>query len=275
MRNHNYVLMNGVTFGFAFCILGLGLPLTLYLQSALGMSALQAGLTMAPMALASIFAAPLAGRRADRSGGKDVLILGLIAYIVGMIAVVWLATPGASSLTFTLPLLLAGIGLGGINAPATSLAMREGVPRRAGAASGLCYTVRQVGQVFGGAVVGAVLQNQLASALYQQAVTASAQLPDSVRAPFVAGFAAAGNGGLEVGRGETGVPLPAGIPADVAVQLQLAAQHVFTDAFVQALRPTLAVSIGALILALVACLAVRVRPVKQDSSERPALLDAA
>src|SRR5438874_3921326 len=47
--NRNYTLMNWTALAVAFAIQGIFLPLTIYLQSVLGMSALNAGLAVAPM----------------------------------------------------------------------------------------------------------------------------------------------------------------------------------------------------------------------------------
>ena len=76
--------MNFVAAAIAFGMLGLFLPLTIYLQSVLGLTALQAGLTTAPMSLISMFIAPVAGRTADRIGGKWILFVGLALFAIGM-----------------------------------------------------------------------------------------------------------------------------------------------------------------------------------------------
>jgi hypothetical protein len=52
---------------------------------------------------------------------------------------------------------------------------------------------------------------------------------------------------LEVGRGQSGVPLPAGIPAAEAAQVRLLAHYVFAQAFINAMRPSLAVAIAVLL----------------------------
>src|SRR5213080_3080314 len=75
-HDRNYSIMNYVVMSIAFGMFGLFLPLTIFLQSVLGLSALQAGLTTAPMSLISMFVAPVAGRMADRIGGKWILFLG-------------------------------------------------------------------------------------------------------------------------------------------------------------------------------------------------------
>jgi len=69
-RNRNFTLMNWVSFTLSIGMLGIFLPLTIYLQSALGFSALKAGLTLAPASLVMIMVAPFLGRLTDKIGGK-------------------------------------------------------------------------------------------------------------------------------------------------------------------------------------------------------------
>jgi len=161
--------------------------------------------------------------------------------------VVWVASLNSGESTFTLPLILAGVGLGCTFAPMTTVTMQRVNPRLAGAASGLLNTTRQLGGAFGSAVVGAILQTRLANELVSQAQAQAGSLPPAFRVPFVQGFAKAAGGVLEVGRGQSGVPLPAGIPATLAARVQQLAHDVFAQAFINAMRPSLAVAIAVLL----------------------------
>jgi len=73
-RNRNFSLMNWTGTAMAFGMQGIFIPITIYTQSVLGMSALQSGLTIAPMSLAAMVVAPFAGRFSDRLGGKYLLM---------------------------------------------------------------------------------------------------------------------------------------------------------------------------------------------------------
>ena len=200
-RGRNFALMNWVSFTLSIGMLGIFLPLTIYFQSALGFSALKAGLTMAPASLVMIFMAPFLGRLTDKTGGKWILVAGLSLFAIGMGWVVLIANTHSSWQDFLAPLIVAGLGMGGTFAPLTTVAMREVDPRMAGAASGMLNTVRQVGSVIGTAAVGALLQNRLASSLTSQATIRSAALPAQYRAPFVNGFRQAAASGLLTGGG--------------------------------------------------------------------------
>src|SRR5262245_4671330 len=70
LGDRSFALMNWTNLAVAFAVQGIFLPTTIYLQSVLGMSALNAGLTFAPMSLVLMVVAPLSGRLADRFGGK-------------------------------------------------------------------------------------------------------------------------------------------------------------------------------------------------------------
>jgi hypothetical protein len=126
-------------------------------------------------------------------------------------------------------------------------------------ASGVISTIQEFGGVVASAAVGALLQNRLAIALHQQAMLESARLPEDFRGRFIEGFAGAARSGFQVGRGQTGGSraLPAGVPAQAAQLVQQLAHDVFTRAFVDAMRPSMALPIAVILLAALSCLALR------------------
>jgi MFS family permease len=264
-RDRNFSLANLISTIVAFGMFGLFLPLMIFLQSALGLTAEQAGVTVAPMALTSMFFAPLAGRLTDKVNGKYLLSGGLIVFGFGMGLVVRVASLSATGFTFTVPLIIAGVGMGFMFAPMVTLAMRNIDPRQAGAASGFLNTVRQVGAALGSAVVGAILQNQLANDMHSQAVSYSAQLPVAYRTPFVQGFAH--SNGIQVGRGQTGFQLPPNLPAGTAHTLQSLGQTVFRHAFLLAMRPSILVPVIALLSGAVVAIFMRTPSAKARAAE--------
>jgi hypothetical protein len=141
-------------------------------------------------------------------------------------------------------------------APLTTVAMRNIRPQMAGAASGVLNTVRQVGGAIGSAVIGAVLQNRLGTQLHDQAVAYSSQVPPAFRNIFVNGFSSAASGGFKVGTGETGAQLPAGVPPALMPTLARLFRAVFDNAYVNAVKPTLAVSIAVLAVGALSCLLI-------------------
>lgn len=256
-RDRNFSVSNLISGAVAFGMLGLFLPMTIFLQSVLGLDAEHAGVVFVPMSLTSMFLAPIAGRLTDRIPGKYILFVGLLLFSTGMLLVIREASLSSTGLTFTPALIVAGIGMGCTFAPMVTLAMRNVPPALAGSASGFVNTIRQVGGAFGSAVVGAVLQNQLANNLHDQAVTYSRQLQPQFRDKFIAGFSHASTGGFQVGRGQTGTKLPSGLPAQAAQQIGKLSHEVFNHAFILAMKPSLAFPIIFMVLGAFTALLMR------------------
>jgi EmrB/QacA subfamily drug resistance transporter len=141
----------------AFAALGGFLFLnTLYLQNDRGMSALDAGLHMVPMAAMTLVCAPLSGRLVASRGPRISLTLAGIAITVsGLMFAAFDAQSSDTKLYITY--VLFGIGVGFVNAPITNTAV-SGMPRaQAGVAAAVASTSRQIGQTLGVAVLGATL----------------------------------------------------------------------------------------------------------------------
>jgi EmrB/QacA subfamily drug resistance transporter len=255
--DRNFSVSNIISAAVAFGMLGLFLPMTIFLQSVLGLDAEHAGVVFVPMSLTSMFLAPIAGRLTDRIPGKYILFVGLLLFSAGMLLVIVEASLSSTGLTFTPALIVAGIGMGCTFAPMITLAMRNVPPALAGSASGFVNTIRQVGGAFGSAVVGAVLQNQLANNLHSQAVKYSGQLPPQFRAKFVQGFSHASTSGFQVGRGQTGTKLPKGLPPQAAGQIEHLAKTVFDHAYILAMKPSLAFPIIFMVLGAFTALLMR------------------
>jgi EmrB/QacA subfamily drug resistance transporter len=267
-EERNFAVANWIAASIAFGMMSLFLPIVIYLQSVRGFSALTAGLTLAPMSLTSMIVAPFAGRTADRIGGKYILMVGIFVFAVGFGSLTFVAGPDSTWINFLVPAIVAGAGMGMTFAPMTTVAMRNISPRMAGAASGVLNTTRQVGAAVGSAVVGALLQNHLATALHDQAVAHAAALPAAYREQFIAAFSSVAANGFEIGTGQNGAKLPAGLPPAVAQQLTSLAHDVFVTAYIDALKPTLVVPIVVLALTALSTVLIkrRQRPVEQEES---------
>ncbi|MGH7761381.1 MAG: DHA2 family efflux MFS transporter permease subunit [Candidatus Dormibacteraceae bacterium] len=256
----NFAVTNWIAAAISFGMLSLFLPITIYLQSVRGFSALAAGLTLAPMSLTSMVFAPFAGRMADRLGGKYILMAGITLFTIGFGTFAVVAGPDSTWLTFLLPAIIAGAGMGMTFAPMTTVAMRNISPRVAGAASGVLNTTRQLGAAIGSAVVGALLQNHLATTLHDQAVSHAASLPVAFRAQFISAFSTVASNGFEIGTGQTGAKLPPGIPSVVASQINALAHDVFVSGYIDAMKSTLVVPIAFLAFTAITTLLIKRRP---------------
>ena len=258
-RDRNYAVTNWVSGVLAIGMMGIFLPLTIYLQSVLGFSALKAGLALAPASLVSLFVAPVAGRLTDKIGGKYILMSGLVLFAIGIGWIGLIAKPDSNWPVFVAPLLVTGLGMGCIFAPLVTTAMRNVKPQLAGAASGVLNTVRQVGLVIGTAAVGALLQNRLVSAMTSQANARAGALPPQVRSRFVTQIHNSANNGIQVGAGQNGgsthqIP---GAPPGLVAEIARIAHEIFTSAYVTAMRQTLIMPIILLAIGALSCLALK------------------
>jgi EmrB/QacA subfamily drug resistance transporter len=257
--DRNFSLMNYVSASIAFGMLGLFLPLVIFLQSVIGLTALQAGLALAPMSAISMLVAPFTGRLVDRTGGKWILVCGLSLWVIGMALVVWLADVDSGQWSLLPGVLVAGLGLGLTFAPLQTIAMHNVQPRMAGAASGMINTVRQLGAVIGSAAVGAVLQVQLVEHLRESARQHASALPPQFRDEFVTRFGASG-GSLHVGAGQSAVNLPADLPEQARQTISAVARQTFAEGFTGAMKAALILPLVVLAVAAVACLFVKQEP---------------
>jgi len=269
-RSSTFAIMAAVSVAVQFALQSMLLVNSISLQSALGFTAVHAGLTGLPLTLAMTALAPFAGRLTDRFGGKYVLTAGLAVYAAGIAGVVAVSSIHATSLTFAPALVVAGLGMGAIFAPLATMGMRAAPPALAGAASGVLNTGRQLGATVGGAITGAVLASQLAAGLHTRALAAARQLPGPARQPFVAGFARAAKAGLQVGRGQAAAHIPAGTPHGLVLELSRLDHDVFALAYVAAMRPALAPAVASLLAGALACALLLRRPARAPQPAQPA-----
>jgi len=137
------------------------LYLTLYVQNILGYSALEAGLRFLPITVVSFVVAPFAGKLAERVGVRVFLGAGLTLVGAGLLLMRGLA-PGDDWTALLAGFLVAGGGIGMTNPALATAAIGVVEPRRAGMASGINSTFRQVGIATGIAAWGAVFQHEVA-----------------------------------------------------------------------------------------------------------------
>ncbi|MFL5941674.1 MAG: MFS transporter [Gaiellaceae bacterium] len=145
--------------------------LPLYLENVLGYSAVATGVRFLPLSLVSFVCAPIAGRLSARVPVRFLLSGGLALCGVALL-LMWGIALGSSWTTLLAGFLVAGVGIGFVNAPLASTAVSVVEPRRAGMASGINNTFRQVGIATGIAALGAIFQSRIASHLSDSGVPA-------------------------------------------------------------------------------------------------------
>jgi EmrB/QacA subfamily drug resistance transporter len=122
---------------------------TQYLQGVLGYSPLKAGLAFLPTTLPNFAAAMMVPRLTRKLGNGGLLAAGLAVGIVGML---WLGQASAHTSYLTgvaLPMILIGIGQGGVLAPLTASGVEGVAGEDTGAASGLVNVAHQLGGSLG------------------------------------------------------------------------------------------------------------------------------
>jgi MFS family permease len=147
----------GAAFFFFFANLSFYLVMTLFMQRALQIPPLQAGIVFVPLALTFVIASRVSALRA-KYRGTLVLIEGCVVQMIGLAViastVAWVESPAALSLA--LLLMVFGFGQGLVMAPLSGVVLATVKPASAGAGSGMYGTTAQIANAAGVAAIGAV-----------------------------------------------------------------------------------------------------------------------
>ena len=155
-RSRAFSAANAVSLLMYFGMFGSIFLLAQFFQVVQGYSPFQAGLRTLPWTGMPIIVAPIAGILADRIGGRPILATGMAlqAVALGWLAVV--VTPTVAYEAMVVPFILAGIGMGLFFAPIANVVLSAVHADQEGKASGATNTIREVGGVFGVAVLAAI-----------------------------------------------------------------------------------------------------------------------
>jgi EmrB/QacA subfamily drug resistance transporter len=155
-RRRTFAVTNAVSFFMYFGTFGSIFLLTQVLQMVMGFSPLQAGVRMLLWTGATMIVAPIAGVLSERHGPRAFMAAGL-ALQAGALA--WFAAVTTTSTAFSevaVPFVMAGAGMGLVFAPSASALLSIVSPAQAGQASGTNNAIREVGGVFGVAVLSTI-----------------------------------------------------------------------------------------------------------------------
>ncbi|MFD7511290.1 MFS transporter [Streptomyces sp. NPDC059853] len=159
----------GGTLAALFTTLAMGAAMLLaaqWLQLVQGLSPLQAGVRLLPMAIAAAVVSPLAPILAQRIGARTVLVGGLALSSTGFIVLALAPEPLTYGPMATFMILL-GAGMGSL-AIASAIIMSGTPAEHAGSAAAIEETAYELGSVLGVAILGSV-----AAALYRAELPAS------------------------------------------------------------------------------------------------------
>ena len=155
-RRRASVTANGISFVMSFGMFGSIFLLSQFFQFCQGLSPLDSGLRILPWTATPVVVAPIAGWASGRIGARPLLAAGLALQAVGLAWTASLTSTHVAYLSLIPAFVIAGAGMGLFFAPIANVVLSS-VPREdAGKASGVNNTIRELGGVFGVAVLGAV-----------------------------------------------------------------------------------------------------------------------
>src|SRR3954468_13561065 len=127
-----------------------------FLQTVQHYSPLQAGIRTLPWTGMPILVAPLAGILADRIGGRPVVLTGLVMQAIGLAWLAHVATATVSYGALVPAFVICGVGMSLFHAPVATLVLGSVRRHEEGIASGAANALRELGGVFGVAVLASV-----------------------------------------------------------------------------------------------------------------------
>lgn len=176
----------------ALAMSGLIFSTPIFYQSVLHFDAFKTGLGLLPMSLAVMIGAPLALKLTKRFTPKQVIQIGFFVSIIGAILLYLAFSVDATVWDFAPGLALFGLGLGFGFSQLSNLTLSAVSVNQSGEASGVNNTLRQVGQSFGSAIIGAALLATISSSVVKN-VESSPDLPAQMKPAVVEQVKAAGS----------------------------------------------------------------------------------
>jgi EmrB/QacA subfamily drug resistance transporter len=155
-RSRTFSAANAVSLLMYFGMFGSIFLLAQFFQVVQGYTPFQAGLRTLPWTAMPVVVAPIAGILADRIGARPLLVTGMTLQAVALAWLATVVTPTVAYEAMVIPFILAGIGMGLFFAPIANVVLSAVRPELEGKASGATNTIREVGGVFGVAVLAAV-----------------------------------------------------------------------------------------------------------------------
>jgi EmrB/QacA subfamily drug resistance transporter len=159
-RNRTFALTNVASLFMFFGMFGSIFLLAQFFQTVQGYSPLQSGLRILPWTAMPIFIAPIAGALSDRIGGQRLMAVGLALQSVGLI---WIASVNGVTTPYAdlvAPFVLSGFGMSLFFAPVANVVLSSVRPDQEGKASGATNAIRELGGVFGVAVLATVFAHE-------------------------------------------------------------------------------------------------------------------
>jgi EmrB/QacA subfamily drug resistance transporter len=155
-RNRAFALTNLASLFMFFGMFGSIFLLSQFFQTVQGYSPLGSGLRILPWTAMPIFVAPIAGALSDRVGAHKMVGVGLAMQATGLAWIAAVSTPTTPYVDLVAPFTLSGIGMALFFAPVANVVLSAVRPEEEGQASGANNAIRELGGVFGVAVLASV-----------------------------------------------------------------------------------------------------------------------
>jgi EmrB/QacA subfamily drug resistance transporter len=155
-RNRTFALANTSSLFMSFGMFGSIFLLAQFFQTVQGYSPFGSGLRVLPWTVMPMFIAPIAGALSDRIGGHKLIGVGLALQAVGLAWIAAVSTPTTPYIEFVGPFIVSGFGMSLFFAPVANVVFSSVRPEEEGKASGANNAIRELGGVFGVAVLAAV-----------------------------------------------------------------------------------------------------------------------
>ena len=155
-RNRTFAMTNLASLLMFFGMFGSIFLLAQFFQTVQGYSPFGSGLRILPWTAMPIFVAPIAGALSDRIGGRQLIATGLALQAVGLGWIAAVSTPTTPYAELVAPFVISGIGMGLFFAPVANVVLSAVKPQEEGQASGANNAIRELGGVFGVAVLASI-----------------------------------------------------------------------------------------------------------------------
>jgi EmrB/QacA subfamily drug resistance transporter len=158
-RGRTFALTNVASLLMFFGMFGSIFLLAQFFQTVQHYSPLASGLRILPWTAMPIFVAPLAGALSDRVGGQRLMAIGLTLQAAGLAWIAAVSSPTVAYSALVMPFVLSGTGMALFFAPVANVVLSSVRPEHEGKASGATNAIREIGGVFGVAVLASVFSH--------------------------------------------------------------------------------------------------------------------
>jgi EmrB/QacA subfamily drug resistance transporter len=155
-KNRAFALANVASLLMFFGMFGSIFLLSQFFQTVQGYSPLGSGLRILPWTIMPMFVAPIAGALSDRIGGARLMGIGLTLQASGLASLAAISTPTTPYWQLVAPFMVSGIGMAMFWAPVANVVLTSVRKEEEGQASGAQNAIRELGGVFGVAVLASV-----------------------------------------------------------------------------------------------------------------------